>query len=111
MPTFTSLSPGAILLIGLAVILVVFMLTRKCGRRDGYDGAMDPSYRYLGSVYNPEEGGSRAEKQDDCLQFPGYRHCMLTDGTFGTCNLNGMCVASMLVDLRKEDRCRRFHLL
>jgi len=33
---------------------------------------------------------------------PGYRFCMLTDGTSGVCGINGMCLSSMMLDLRKE---------
>jgi len=59
-------------------------------------------FKYLGNVYRLDEGGSRGELNEECLQHPGYRMCMLTDGTSGVCALSGMCVADMEVDLRRE---------
>ena len=91
------MGPWCILIFLVALLAVVFVLTNRCGA-----GNKD-KYRYMGSVYNPNQGGGRAEPNEECLQFPGYRHCMLTDGTFGTCVLDGLCVASMMVDIRQED--------
>ena len=59
-------------------------------------------FKYLGNVYRLDEGGSRGELNEECLQHPSYRMCMLTDGTSGVCALSGMCVADMSVDHRKE---------
>jgi len=87
-----------ILIFVAAIAVALYLMMGGCHRKDGFDY----NYRYMGSVYNPNEGGGRAEPNEECLQFPGYRHCMLTDGTFGTCALDGLCVASMLVDHRQE---------
>lgn len=59
-------------------------------------------FRYLGNVYNQDQGGGRGELNEECLQHPDYRMCMLTDGTSGVCALSGMCVADMMVDHRRE---------
>lgn len=54
----------------------------------------------LGDIY---QGGDRGEFNEECLQHPGQRMCMLSDGTSGVCVLSGMCVADMLVDHRREN--------
>lgn len=57
-------------------------------------------FRILGNPYRMEEGGSRSETNDECLQSPGYRFCMMTDGTPGVCMLSGQCVPDIMQDLR-----------
>ena len=75
------------------ICLGIFIYLKK--RRDGF--------RYLGSVYQPNISGGEGELNEECLQHPGYRFCMLTDGKSGVCALSGMCVADMMVDHRQED--------
>ncbi len=60
-------------------------------------------YRFLKGMYLPAQGGHHAEPNEDCLQFPGVRQCVMTDGTSGTCVMGGLCVASMLDDLNLEN--------
>jgi hypothetical protein len=60
------------------------------------------NYQYLGGVFRPEQGGARAERNEECLQNPDYRMCMLTDGTSGVCGTSGMCMADFMIDHRKE---------
>jgi hypothetical protein len=57
-------------------------------------------FRILGSAYRLSDGGSRSETQDECLQNPSYRACMMTDGTPGVCMLSGQCTPDIMVDLR-----------
>ena len=78
------------------VVIILVAITAFCFLRSSRN-----SYKYLGNVYNPLEGGNRGELNEECLQHPGYRMCQLTDGTPGVCALSGMCVADMEIDLRK----------
>lgn len=57
-------------------------------------------FQILGAAYNLDDGGSRSETQDSCLEAPGYRMCMMTDGTPGVCMLSGQCVPELMEDLR-----------
>ena len=82
-----------LLALALAVVLVIWVCSKNTNRN---------GFKYLGNGYNPNQGGSRGELNEECLQHPGYRMCMLTDGTSGVCALSGMCVADMEVDLRRE---------
>lgn len=83
------------LLIAVAVFIVVYVLFFR-----GSEG-----YRFLGGEYSAAQGGTHAEPNEDCLQFPNgaSRKCILTDGTSGTCVQNGLCVADMLIDLNLEN--------
>jgi hypothetical protein len=70
------------------------------------------NYDFLGSPYNPNTRGSRSEPNEDpkdfgflneeCLEHPGYRMCMFTDGTSGVCGTSGMCVPDMEVDVKRN---------
>src|SRR5271154_5223994 len=79
-----------------ALVLVVALVVAWC------TSGSKSQFRYLGNVYRLDQGGSRGEPNEECLQNPSYRMCMLTDGTSGVCALSGMCVADMEVDLRRE---------
>jgi hypothetical protein len=76
---------------GCVAIIIVWLLFRSYKKN---------SYRFLGSPYRPAEGGSRGEYNEECLEHPGQKFCMLTDGTAGICVLSGMCVADMEIDHR-----------
>ena len=57
-------------------------------------------FRILGAAYRLDDGASRSETQDECLENPSYRFCMMTDGTPGVCMLSGQCVPDIMQDLR-----------
>jgi len=57
---------------------------------------------YMGSPFTPSSGGSRGEVNEECLEHPGYRMCMLTDGTSGVCGTSGMCVTDMEMDIKRN---------
>lgn len=97
----TSPTTLVVVLIGVVIVFVALMLL-KGGCWNERFASVPSKFHYLGSVYRKDEGGSRGEPNEECLQSPGYRFCMLTDGTSGVCALSGMCVANMLNDLREE---------
>ncbi len=91
-----------LILIAIVCVVAIYLLTGGCrGRSENYtpDGAN--TYNFLGA-FDIAQGGSRAEMNEECLQYPGNQFCMLTDGTSGVCVLSGHCVADMMVDHRQE---------
>lgn len=49
-----------------------------------------PLYKTQGNFYTPQTGAQKAEFKTDCLNVAS-QSCMMTDGVFGRCLLNGMC--------------------
>lgn len=82
------------ILIGLLIAFLLYLFIKKCSNE---------SYRFLGGEYSPNQGGYRAELNEECLQLQDGQQCILTDGTSGNCVSSGHCVANMLVDLELED--------
>ncbi len=82
------------LLLGLFVAFLLYFLLQKCSNE---------KYRFLGGEYLPNQGGYRAELNEECLRLQAGQQCILTDGTSGNCVQSGHCVANMLVDLNLED--------
>lgn len=90
---------GYVLVLGGAAI-IVYLGVRYY--KSSPSSAGKSHYVYLGSPYTPFEGGSRGELSEECLQHPGYRMCMLTDGTSGVCGTSGMCVTDMEMDVKRN---------
>jgi hypothetical protein len=82
------------ILIGIFVAFLLYMLYQKC---------VNEHYRFLGGEYLPNQGGYRAELNEECLQLQAGQQCILTDGTSGNCVQSGHCVANMLIDLDLEN--------
>lgn len=79
-----------------AILAAIILYLLLGGCRGGNE-----NYNFLGA-FDPSQGGSRAEMNEECLQYPGNQFCMLTDGTSGVCVQSGHCVASMMADHRQE---------
>lgn len=62
----------------LLVVFLVCLLKKK------------EKYSYLGSLYDPSQGGFYTEYNEVCLDNAN-RHCMLSNGIEGVCLLNGVC--------------------
>jgi hypothetical protein len=80
----------------LLVVLALLCLWLFCRKSE--------NYRFLGGMYNPKQGGYRAELNEECLQLQDGQQCMLTDGTSGNCVQSGHCVADMMIDLNIENQ-------
>lgn len=81
---------------GLLIILVLYLIFRRCSSGE--------KYRFLGGISDPRRGGYRAEMNEECLRLQAGQQCILTDGTSGNCVQSGHCVENMLVDLNLENQ-------
>lgn len=77
----------AVIVIGVAILAILYLCKKE-------------GFQILGAAYNLDNGGSRSETSDECLQHPSLRMCMMTDGTPGVCMLSGQCVPEIMEDLR-----------
>jgi len=87
-----------IMIVGSAGIIVAIILYPYLKRKIS-------GYQFMGmfykDAYNSYRGGDRGELNDECLQHPGYRFCMLTNGAPGVCGTSGRCLPDMLHDGRQ----------
>jgi hypothetical protein len=79
-------------IIAIAVVIIVIVNHKK----------PTDSFRYLGSLFDPKDGGRYGEFDETCYYDAGA-HCMLKDGTSGKCVMNGICIESPSADVVKDD--------
>jgi len=94
-----------LLVAGGAALIVFCTMNHYLGSKNTNNSTISSkiaNFVYMGSPYTPTAGGSRGEVSEECLQHPGYRMCMLTDGTSGVCGTSGMCVTDMEMDIKRN---------